>query len=110
MLLQASAELEAELSELELDLTDELELEMVDELEAITELDTFDELKLDLIDELELDTLTELELDLLEELSAALDEMPEPLLGIEHSLVLFEGFGSTPKVAVLQTKDPLNTL
>ena len=112
MLLQALAVLD---EALELDFgaleTDELELDLIDELE----LGTFDELALDLIDEL--DTFAELTLDLLNELDlldetalAAVDDTPVPLVGIEHSLVALAGLGSTPKVAVLHTKVPLNTL
>lgn len=69
------------------------------------------ELELELLeDELEeelLELLLELELLLLDE---PLEVLEEPFEGIEHSLALFAGFGSVPKVATLQTNEPLMTL
>lgn len=88
---------------------DELELGAFDELDWINELelDSFDELETDLTDERELFTV----LDLLDELmAAALDDTPEPFVGIEHSFVVLAGLGSTPKVAVLHTNVPFSTL
>ena len=38
------------------------------------------------------------------------DDTPVPLEGIEHSFTDFAGFGSEPKVATLQLKEPFNTL
>ena len=111
-MLQALATLDDELDELELGLIDELELEITDELtlELTAELDIFDELRLELTTELELETFIELELDLLDELTGAVDDTPEPLVGTEHSFVVLAGFGSVPKVAVLHTNVPFNTL
>jgi len=95
--------------ELELVVTEELDLmlELVftlelesatDELDLILELDDFT---------LELDDLI-LEID---ELDFMLDEeMPVPVVGIEHSFALLLGIGSDPKVATLQVKFPFNTL
>ena len=86
---------------------DELVMAALDELE----LDLIEELELDTFTELALDTVTELALDLLDAIElATLDDTPVPLVGIEHSLVVLAGLGSTPKVAVLQTKVPLITL
>ena len=69
-----------------------------EELKALEELSELEEIIDELLEAIELEA-TEEEL------------IPdEPSLGIEHSLVVLAGLGSTPKVAVLQTKLPLNTL
>ena len=69
-----------------------------EELKALEELIELEEIIDELLEAIELES-TEEEL------------IPdEPSLGIEHSLVALAGLGSTPKVAVLQTKLPLNTL
>jgi hypothetical protein len=102
-------EVELDVVELELLLEDELE-ELVldeelleDELEELLE-DELEELE-ELVPEVELD---ELEL-LLEELELLLEEeLPEPPIGIEHSLT--PPAIRPPKVVALQTKLPLSTL
>ncbi len=111
------------LDELELDLLEETELEeterdLLDDIELKeTELDRLEDIELDLLNEdAELDLLEEeIELDLLDEgteldlLELTLDT-PVPMVGIEHSFTALEGIGSTPKVSVLHTKVPFNTL
>lgn len=109
------------LDEDELELTGMIELATDDdELDFTLELlGATDELLLTLelegaIEELDLtlDTATE-ELDLILELATdALldDDMPVPVVGIEHSLAALLGIGSEPKVATLQLKLPFNTL
>jgi len=107
--------------------TDELDEDKLELLVATDELDltlellvaTADDLTLELLmatDELvftlELDTATD-ELDFTLELATEAlldDEIPVPVVGIEHSLAALLGMGSDPKVATLQLKEPFNTL
>lgn len=80
-----------------------LELEL--ELELLEDEELEDELLELLLELVLLDELLELD-DVLE----VLEVLEEPSEGIEHSLALLAGFGSEPKVATLQTKEPLSTL
>lgn len=76
------------------------------------------ELELELLEDEELEELLELLLELvlldelleLDDVLEVLEVLEEPSEGIEHSLALLAGLGSEPKVATLQTKEPLSTL
>jgi hypothetical protein len=117
--LMATEELETAIDELDEDklelllATDELDT-FVEELDFVLELlvAAKDDLALELLvatDELvftlELDFTLELAIEALLD-----DEIPAPVVGIEHSFALLLGIGSAPKVATLQLKDPFNTL
>lgn len=102
-------ELLVELEAIEELATEEIEL-AADELDFELELVATEELvfALELVATDELDFTLELET---EELVLTLeDDMPVPVVGIEHSFALLLGIGSEPKVATLQVKVPFNTL